>query len=146
MNHSKVLASFTVAVLLLLLQACAGLTANTISEGADKHLGLKGHDPVAYFTDAKHMLGDANIKTEYDGVIYRFVSEDHKKIPAGSHPNTAVFAQMALSTVFPGAAIPIPGASLTIACTSLAAKGRNATGRWTKSVTSTWVTNIGAMR
>jgi len=64
--------------LVFALQGCAGLTANTISDGADKYLGLQGHDPVAYFTDGKHMLGDANIKTDHDGVTYRFVSEEHK--------------------------------------------------------------------
>ena len=80
MNQSKSIGIFVAAVLLLVLQGCAGLTANTISEGADKHLGLKGHDPVAYFTDGKHMLGDAAIKAEHEGVTYRFVSEEHKKM------------------------------------------------------------------
>ncbi len=78
MKQSKLLGIFAAAILLLVLQGCAGLTANTISEGGDKYLGLKGHDPVAYFTDGKHMLGDAKFISEYEGVTYRFVSEDHK--------------------------------------------------------------------
>lgn len=67
-------------MLLFALQGCAGLTANTISDGEDKHLGLKGHDPVAYFTDGKHTLGDAKIKSDHEGVTYRFASEEHKKM------------------------------------------------------------------
>ncbi len=86
MNHVRSLGFFGMVMLLFALQGCAGQTANTISDGEDKHLGLKGHDPVAYFTDGKHMLGDAKIKTDHDGVIYRFVSEEHKKM-FGQNPN-----------------------------------------------------------
>jgi YHS domain-containing protein len=89
MNQLKAIGVFAYIVLLLALQGCAGLTANTVSDGADQHLGLKGHDPVAYFTDGKHILGDAKIKTEHEGVTYRFVSEDHKKMFAA---NPARFA------------------------------------------------------
>ena len=71
---------------LLALQGCAGLTANTISDGGDKHLGLKGHDPVAYFTDGKHLRGDVNIKMDHQGVTYRFTNEEHKKMFA-ANPN-----------------------------------------------------------
>lgn len=71
---------------LLALQGCAGLTANTISDGGDKHLGLKGHDPVAYFTDGKHLRGDVNIKMDHEGVTYRFTNEEHKKMFA-ANPN-----------------------------------------------------------
>jgi YHS domain-containing protein len=80
MHQLKLFGLFGIAIGMLALQGCAGLTANTISEGGDKHLGLKGHDPVAYFTDGKHMLGDAQIKTEHEGVTYRFASEEHKKM------------------------------------------------------------------
>lgn len=53
--------------------------ANTISDGADSALMLKGHDPVAYHTEGKHVLGKADIKAEHGGVTYRFASEANKQ-------------------------------------------------------------------
>ena len=62
-----------------LLSGCASTGPyNTTAEGGDEQLMLKGHDPVAYFTAGKHMLGNAGIKTVYDGVTYRFVTEESK--------------------------------------------------------------------
>ena len=84
MNQLRSLGFIASIVLLFALQGCAGPTANTISDGADKHLALKGHDPVAYFTDGKQMLGDANIKMDHQGVTYRFVSEEHKTMFAAN--------------------------------------------------------------
>jgi len=80
MHYVRTLGLFGAVMVLLALQGCAGVTANTIVDGDDTRLGLKGHDPVAYFTDGKHMLGDANIKTDHDGVTYRFVNEEHKNL------------------------------------------------------------------
>ncbi len=70
-----------VAVLLLavLLSACAGNGPhNSISDGVDSILMLKGHDPVAYFTLGKHMPGRAEIKADFDGATYRFMNDEHK--------------------------------------------------------------------
>jgi YHS domain-containing protein len=64
------------AALLLTLAGCA--THNTISEGGDSHLMLKGHDPIAYFTLGKPTLGRPDIKEEYEGVTYRFASEANR--------------------------------------------------------------------
>ncbi len=70
---------YCLALLFLCLAGCAGTGPyNTISDGADAHLMLKGADPVAYFTQGKYLLGKADIKTEYDGVTYRFQSEEDK--------------------------------------------------------------------
>ena len=80
MKQFRSIGLWGMAVLLLALHGCAGLTANTVSDGEDKHLALKGHDPVAYFTDGKHMLGDAKIKLDHEGVTYRFTNEEHKKM------------------------------------------------------------------
>jgi YHS domain-containing protein len=60
------------------LSAWAGGPYNTTEEGEDKRLMLKGHDPVAYFTQEKHVLGNPAIKAEHDGVTYRFASEENK--------------------------------------------------------------------
>jgi YHS domain-containing protein len=54
--------------------------ANVVSEGEDKHLMLAGHDVVSYFTDGRHQLGDAAIKSVYEGVTFRFASAEHKQL------------------------------------------------------------------
>ena len=66
-------------LLTVFLAGCAGPGPyNTISDGTDANLMLKGHDPVAYFTLGKHALGRADIKADHDGVTYRFMSSEHK--------------------------------------------------------------------
>jgi YHS domain-containing protein len=62
----------------LLLAACQ--TFNTTSEGADANLMLKGHDPVAYFTEGRHVPGKPDIKAEHEGVTYRFASAEHRDL------------------------------------------------------------------
>lgn len=53
---------------------------NVVSDGADSRLMLKGYDPVAYFTDGKPIVGKPEIKAAYEGVTYRFASEDHRRL------------------------------------------------------------------
>src|SRR5262245_60713608 len=70
-----------VAVILLaafVLAACA--THNTVSDGDDGRLMLKGHDPVAYFTLGKPMPGKPDIKAGHEGVTYRFMSEENRAL------------------------------------------------------------------
>lgn len=64
--------------LLLTLGGCA--THNTVSDGADSKLMLKGHDPVAYFTLNKPVAGNPGIKADHEGVTYRFMNEDNRKL------------------------------------------------------------------
>jgi YHS domain-containing protein len=66
------------ATLLLTLGGCA--MHNTVSDGADSKLMLKGHDPVAYFTLNKPVPGKPDIKADYDGVTYRFMSEENRAL------------------------------------------------------------------
>lgn len=77
------------ASLFAILTGC-GTVKNTISDGADKNLILRGNDPVAYFTEGKPVRGDPSIKTEYNGVTYRFASEENRatflKTPARFEP------------------------------------------------------------
>ena len=49
---------------------------NTLYAG----IGIKGYDPVAYFTDNKAMIGDPQITTEYGGVTWRFASAEHRDL------------------------------------------------------------------
>ena len=40
----------------------------------------QGYDPVAYFIDGEAMMGDMNIRYNYDGVTYLFASTGNKKL------------------------------------------------------------------
>ena len=40
-------------------------------------LGLKGFDPVAYFTDGKPARGQDNLTTTHNGLIWRFATAAH---------------------------------------------------------------------
>lgn len=77
------------------LVAGCGTVKNTVSEGADPNLMLRGNDPVAYFTENKPVPGNAGIKAEYNGVTYRFASESNRaaflKNPARYEPAYAGF-------------------------------------------------------
>ena len=66
--------------LLLALAVSGCATHNTVSDGEDRSLMLKGHDPVAYFTLNKPVPGSPAIKTEHEGVTYRFVNEENRAL------------------------------------------------------------------
>ncbi len=51
---------------------------NAIKDPVDAHLMLAGHDVVSYFTEGKHSLGEATIKSDYKGVTFRFSKPEHK--------------------------------------------------------------------
>jgi YHS domain-containing protein len=64
-------------VALALLTGC-GTVKNTIADGDDQALMLRGNDPVAYFTEGKALKGSPAIKAVHDGVTYRFASDANK--------------------------------------------------------------------
>ncbi len=84
------LTGFALAAIAALATGCSGMAAqnpsgalrpvNAVPDGADASVMLKGHDVVAYFTDAKHMLGRPEIKTVHEGVTFRFASAEHKAL------------------------------------------------------------------
>lgn len=41
-------------------------------------LALQGYDPVAYFTDAKPVMGKPEFQSTVEGAVYRFASAEHK--------------------------------------------------------------------
>jgi YHS domain-containing protein len=49
-------------------------------EGADSSLMLRGHDPVAYFVAGRATRGRADIKADHRGYIYRFASEESRRL------------------------------------------------------------------
>lgn len=42
-------------------------------------VGAGGHDPVAYFTEARSLPGDASISATHQGIAYRFASEANRQ-------------------------------------------------------------------
>ena len=56
---------------------------NTISDGADEFLMLRGKDPVSYFTQPAPVDGSRAIKADYEGATYRFASEENKAMFVG---------------------------------------------------------------
>jgi len=44
------------------------------AQAADDRLALKGYDPVAYFTEQRPMVGNAQYQHKWDGAIYQFAS------------------------------------------------------------------------
>jgi hypothetical protein len=47
------------------------------AQSAEPRLALKGHDPVAYFTEGRPMLGKKEFEYTWDEARYRFVSDQH---------------------------------------------------------------------
>jgi YHS domain-containing protein len=46
----------------------------------ENSLGLKGYDPVAYFTEDAAIEGEKTITVAFGGVTYRFSSEENKEL------------------------------------------------------------------
>ncbi len=87
---SRVWKRVAVALGALVLAGCSAMSAqnpggklkpvNAVVEGADESLMLKGHDVVAYFTEARHRPGRAEVKSVYEGVTFRFATPEHKAL------------------------------------------------------------------
>jgi hypothetical protein len=50
--------------------------------GAPK-VGIKGYDPVSYFTDGRPVKGEPAISFDFDEARYRFASQQHRALFAG---------------------------------------------------------------
>ena len=78
------------AALVLSLGGCAAMWAQNPSSAlkpvratamdGDAHVMLDGHDVVAYFTQGRHALGLAQIKSVHEGVTFRFANAEHKAL------------------------------------------------------------------
>jgi YHS domain-containing protein len=62
-----------------LLAAGCGTVHNTVRDGVDERLMLRGNDPIAYRTEGRPVRGDPAIKSVYDGDVYRFASAANKQ-------------------------------------------------------------------
>lgn len=70
----------TLLTLLTLAALAMPAVAQTLVNTDRSGLALKGHDPVAYFTDNAAVEGSAEFASTYGGATYRFASADHKKM------------------------------------------------------------------
>lgn len=61
------------------LTAGCGTVHNTIADGGDPRLMLRGNDAVAYVTEGKAVKGQPAIRSTYEGDVYRFVSDANKR-------------------------------------------------------------------
>jgi YHS domain-containing protein len=69
------------AIILTLLLLSATAQAQKRLVNTDKQgLALKGHDPVAFFTQGRPVLGDYRYESNYNGTRYRFASAENKKL------------------------------------------------------------------
>lgn len=55
------------------------ITSKSAVNVTSSRVALQSHDPVAYFTVGKPVLGSAAFSAEYEGAIYRFSSDANRK-------------------------------------------------------------------
>ena len=83
----KTLAMLTVAAA---LAGCSAIVAqnpsgkikpvNAVADNPEQRLMLKGADVVAYFMQNKYVKGNAQFRSSYVGVDFRFASAEHKAL------------------------------------------------------------------
>ena len=85
-------AAFTAGSIALatVLVGCGAMTAqnpssslkpvNAVADEQDARVMLKGADVVAYFTQGKYVQGTPQIKSDYEGVTFRFSTAAHKTL------------------------------------------------------------------
>ena len=61
------------------LAAGCGTVHNTIAEGTDARVILRGNDAVSYVADGRPVKGDPAIRSTYDGDVYRFANAANKQ-------------------------------------------------------------------
>lgn len=62
-----------------LMAAGCGTVRNTVRDGDEAQLMLRGNDPVAYFTQKRVVKGMPSIRAEHDGLVYRFSDEENRR-------------------------------------------------------------------
>ena len=97
-----------IAAVLLALTSTVMAADKTLVNVDAGGLALQGHDPVAFFTDAKPVKGLPSYTTTFNGARYWFASEAHKQMfekePAKYEPQFGGFCAYGASV---GKAKPI---------------------------------------
>ena len=64
-----------------ILTAAAATLLGAPAPNVDKEgVGIQGYDPVAFFTEAKPVLGKQEFHSAYHDVTYRFASAEHQQM------------------------------------------------------------------
>ena len=114
----------------LLLGGCSAMIAqnpsstlqpvNAVADAGDERVMLAGHDVVAYFTQGRHAPGLLRIKSVYQGVTFRFATEQHKALfdanPVKYLPQYGGYCAFGLARGYKAVIDP---AAFTIACGKL---------------------------
>lgn len=69
----------TLCLLASLMVSIATLPAKSLINVDSTGVGIKGYDPVAYFTDQSAIKGDPALRSTNAGVIYLFATRDHQQ-------------------------------------------------------------------
>ena len=93
MTNTSMVRSVTATLLVslaLTLSGCGALTAqnpsgnyrpvNAVADNPEARLLLKGADVTAYFTQGKYVHGNAQYRSNYEGVDFRFASAEGKAL------------------------------------------------------------------
>ena len=67
-------------LLALMLLSSSAFSGDLVNVAGASRIALNGYDPVAFFTDAKPVIGSPFIKGSYQGTDYLFATEDHKTL------------------------------------------------------------------
>jgi YHS domain-containing protein len=67
-------------VLALILLSSSAFAGDLINVAGASRVALNGYDPVAFFTDAKPVIGSPFIRGSYQGAEYFFATEGHKTL------------------------------------------------------------------
>ena len=65
---------------LMFLAALSGAVAAQTTAGKSPPLALKGHDPVAYFTEGRPVRGAASMNVDFDDSRYLFASAKNREL------------------------------------------------------------------
>jgi hypothetical protein len=110
-------------------------------------VGLKGYDPVAYFTNGGPVEGDPTITAVHDGTLYAFTSTDNRDAfivePSGTFPHTGASAPLPCPSARRWTSMSTLGRSLTASSMSRQARAPPRSGETTSPATSTKPTSIG---
>ena len=72
------LVRFSLALAVLAVPAASAAIDPVYSSGLFDSVAISGADPVAYFTDGRHVPGSADFEAEWNGATWRFASAAHR--------------------------------------------------------------------
>lgn len=78
LQHARIAIVRLMLIATALIASGCGTVRNTVRDGSDEQLMLRGNDPVAYFTEHRVVKGDPSLHVEHDGVTYRFSKDEHR--------------------------------------------------------------------